>query len=188
MPTLRAYGGIAVVAATPPMAVSLSAEHVPETCPVSTSQPKSRRLPPRWFIRMALVVHLAYHRLTGGRRGLWPPTADKWGTMRLTTVGGKTGEERHAILGYYEDGPNLVTMAMNGWMEREPAWWLNLQANPEVTVELKTGRRAVRGRAAEGQKRERLSTRRKDFGDDVDGYAMRRPAATAVVVLEPRTT
>jgi F420H(2)-dependent quinone reductase len=112
-----------------------------------TLEPKSPRLPPRWFLRAFWVVHRAYHRLTGGRRGLWPPTDRKWGTMRLTTVGRKTGVERSAILGYYEDGPNLVTMAMNGWMEPEPAWWLNLQARPDVIVELKSGTRAVRGRA-----------------------------------------
>jgi deazaflavin-dependent oxidoreductase (nitroreductase family) len=106
--------------------------------------------------------------------------------MQLTTVGRKTGKERNAILGYYEDGPNLVTMAMNGWGEAEPAWWLNLQAKPDVTVELRTGTRAVRGRAAEGPERERLWARWRDFGDDVDGYATRRPTETAVVVLEPR--
>ena len=106
--------------------------------------------------------------------------------MELTTVGRKTGKERSAILGYYEDGPNLVTMAMNGWMEPEPAWWLNLQAHPDVTVELKTGTRAVRGRAAEGDERDRLWKRWNDFGDDVDGYATRRPTETAIVVLEPR--
>ena len=32
------------------------------------------------------------------------------------------------MLGYVEDGPNLVTLAMNGWDPAEPAWWLNLQA------------------------------------------------------------
>ncbi len=61
--------------------------------------------------------------------------------MRLTTVGRKTGKTRSAILGYYEDGPNLVTMAMNGWGAPEPAWWLNLQAQPNAEVELKTGTR-----------------------------------------------
>ena len=150
------------------------------------AQPKSPRLPPRFIIRAAWAAHRAYHRLTGGRRGLWAPKADNWGTMRLTTVGRKSGKERAAILGYYEDGPNLVTMAMNGWMEPEPAWWLNLQAHPDVTVELKTGTRAVRGRAAEGDERDRLWKRWNDFGDDVDGYATRRPTETAIVVLEPR--
>jgi F420H(2)-dependent quinone reductase len=159
-----------------------------ERCPMAAAQPKSPRLPPRWFVRTAWVVHRAIHRLTGGRRGLWKPRPGKWGTMRLTTVGRKTGKERSAILGYYEDGPNLVTMAMNGWAEPEPAWWLNLQARPEVTVELKDGTRAVRGRAAEGEERERLWARWSEFGDDdVDGYATRRPTETAVVVLEPRT-
>jgi deazaflavin-dependent oxidoreductase (nitroreductase family) len=153
---------------------------------MTAAQPKSPRLPPRWFIRSAWVVHRAYHALTGGRRGLWPPKGDQWGTMRLTTIGRKTGKERHAILGYYEDGPNLVTLAMNGWMEPEPAWWLNLQARPDVKVELKTGTRVVRGRAAVGDERERLWARFKRSGDDTDGYATRRPTETAVVILEPR--
>ena len=155
---------------------------------MSAAQPKSPRLPPRWFVRTAWVVHRAIHRLTGGRRGLWKPRPGKWGAMRLTTVGRKTGKERIAILGYFEDGPNLVTMAMNGWAAPEPAWWLNLQAQPDVTVELKDGTRAVKGRAAEGEERERLWARFREFGDeDLDGYATRRPAGTAVVVLEPRT-
>jgi deazaflavin-dependent oxidoreductase (nitroreductase family) len=169
--------------------MSPAIERLHGVMPMSAApQPKSPRLPPSWVIRVAWAGHRALHRLTGGRRGLWPPTATKWGTMQLTTVGRKTGKERNAILGYYEDGQNLVTMAMNGWMEPEPAWWLNLQAQPDVTVELKTGTRAVHGRAAEGEERDRLWARWKDFGDDVDGYATRRPSETAVVVLEPRST
>ena len=53
--------------------------------------------------------------------------------MRLTTLGRRSGQPRVAIVGYYEDGPNLVTLAMNGWAEAEPAWWLNLQAQPETS-------------------------------------------------------
>jgi deazaflavin-dependent oxidoreductase (nitroreductase family) len=107
--------------------------------------------------------------------------------MRLTTMGRRTGEERSAILGYYEDGPNLVTLAMNGWADAEPAWWLNLQAHPDATVELADGSRAVRGRAAEREERARLWARWRDMGDDVDGYATLRSTQTAVVILEPRT-
>ena len=54
----------------------------------------------------------------------------KWGTLVLHSVGRRSGKEREAILGYVEDGPNLVTMAMNGWADPEPAWWLNLQDVP----------------------------------------------------------
>ena len=119
--------------------------------------------------------------------GLWPPKPNRWGTMRLTTVGRRSGKERSVILGYYEDGPNLVTMAMNGWKDGEPAWWLNLQAHPDATVELTDGTRAIHGRAAQGDERERLWARWREMGDDVDGYATRRPSGTAVVVLEPRS-
>ncbi len=144
-------------------------------------------LPPRWFVRTAWVVHRAIYRFTGGRRGLWLPKSGKWGAMRLTTIGRHSGKERNAILGYYEDGQNLVTLAMNGWAEAEPAWWLNLQAHPDVTVELADGMRAVRGRAAKGEERERLWAKFRELGDDVDGFATRRSGETAVVVLEPRS-
>jgi deazaflavin-dependent oxidoreductase (nitroreductase family) len=105
--------------------------------------------------------------------------------MRLTTTGRRSGLERSVILGYYEDGPNLVTMAMNGWGAAEPAWWLNLQANPEATAEVPGGRRRVRGRAAEGDERERLWARWRELDDNLDAYATLRPSPTAVVVLEP---
>jgi deazaflavin-dependent oxidoreductase (nitroreductase family) len=151
------------------------------------ASPRSPSLPPRFVIRLAWLVHRAMYRLTGGRRGLWRPRPGRWGTMRLHTVGRKSGRERVAILGYYEDGPNLVTMAMNGWGAAEPAWWLNLQAHPDATVDLKGSQMAVRGRAAVGAERDRLWATWRDYGDDVDGYATRRPGETAVVILEPRS-
>ena len=54
-------------------------------------------------------------------------------------IGRRTHQERSVILGYLEDGPNLITMAMNGWAEGEPAWWLNLRANPNATASWPTG-------------------------------------------------
>lgn len=160
--------------------MSVTEGHI-DTTP-STAAP---RLPPRWFVRTAWLVHRAIYRTTGGRCGLWRPKVDRWGTMRLTTIGRRTGKHRSAILGYFEDGPNVVTLAMNGWAEAEPAWWLNLQAHPEAIVELAGERRKVQGRAAEGDERARLWSRWRDMGDDVDGYATRRSSETAVVVLEP---
>jgi deazaflavin-dependent oxidoreductase (nitroreductase family) len=108
--------------------------------------------------------------------------------MRLHTVGRKTGKERIAILGYFEDGPNLVTMAMNGWGEPEPAWWLNLQAHPDATVELSDGPRAIRGRIATPEERPRLWARwgEYDGAEALESWASRRPGETAVVILQPR--
>jgi deazaflavin-dependent oxidoreductase (nitroreductase family) len=105
--------------------------------------------------------------------------------MRLTTVGRRTGAERVAILGYFEEGPNLVTMAMNGWGDPEPSWWLNLQAHPDAVVHLVDGPRAVRARAAHGEERRRLWERWAHYDPGLDAFAARRSRETAVVVLEP---
>ncbi len=144
------------------------------------------RLPPRWFIRLAWSTHRRLYRLTGGRVGLWRPKPDGWGVMRLTTTGRRTGMERSVMVGYFEDGDDLVTMAMNGWGEGEPAWWLNLQAHPDVEVDLRDGPRLVTGRAAEGEERDRLWARWGEIDEKLDGYAARRSGETAVVILEPR--
>ncbi|HYI67396.1 MAG TPA: nitroreductase/quinone reductase family protein [Candidatus Limnocylindrales bacterium] len=154
---------------------------------VPTTAARSPSLPPRWFVRAAWFVHRAIYRLTPGRFGLWPAKPGKWGTMRLHTTGRRSGKRRAAILGYYEDGPNVVTLAMNGWAAPEPAWWLNLQAQPDAILDLPDRTLQVRGRGAVDEERERLWARWQEHGDDVDGYATRRPSETAVVVLEPRT-
>jgi deazaflavin-dependent oxidoreductase (nitroreductase family) len=153
------------------------------------SQQRAPWLPPRWLIRTIWVGHRAIHRFSGGRRGLQTPRAGKWGTLRLVTIGRQSGRERSAILGYLEDGPNLFTLAMNGWGAADPAWWLNLQANPDVTVELRNGMRVVRAHAAHGDERERLWARfraQREWGKDVDAFALHRSGGTAVVVFEPR--
>jgi deazaflavin-dependent oxidoreductase (nitroreductase family) len=106
--------------------------------------------------------------------------------MRLTTVGRRTGQARSVIIGYFQDGPNLVTMAMNGWGAGEPAWWLNLQSHPDATLELADGTcRPVTARIAAGDERERLWTRWQDLDNNLDAYAARRPRPTALVVFEP---
>ena len=110
-------------------------------------------------MRLFWFTHRRLYRLSGGRLGLWRPKPNRWGAMRLSTIGRRTGLERSVMVGYFEDGPNLVTMAMNGWGEGEPAWWLNLQAHPDARVDLADGPRLVTGRAARGDERERLWSR-----------------------------
>ncbi len=144
------------------------------------------RLPPRWFIVSFWHVHRALVRATGGRLGLWRPKPGRWGTLRLTTVGRRTGRSRMVLVGYIEDGDDLVTMAMNGWGQSEPAWWLNVQAHPDITVQTREGVRTVHAHRAEGAERERLWSRWASVDNNLDAYAARRPSQTAVVVLEPR--
>ncbi len=152
---------------------------------MSDERKKRAWLPPRWVVRTFWSVHRFLYRATGGRVGLRRAKANRWGMMRLTTTGRRSGQERSVILGYFDDGPNLVTMAMNGWADGEPAWWLNLQAHPETSVDLVDGRRTVSGRAAVGEERERLWDRWREIDANLDDYAALRSAETAVVILEP---
>jgi deazaflavin-dependent oxidoreductase (nitroreductase family) len=157
---------------------------------VTAKRERTATLRPRPIIRIAWMGHRALLRFSGGRIGLRPPKAGgRFGMLRLSTLGRRSGEPRVAIIGYYDDGPNLVTLAMNGWGRAEPAWWLNLQAQPDTTVELADGPRTVRARAATREERGRLWAKFLDYpgwGDDIDALAVRRSTETAVVVLEPR--
>ncbi|GEK80302.1 nitroreductase [Agrococcus baldri] len=145
------------------------------------------RVPPRWFIRTAWVVHRGLYAITGGRFGLARPRPGKYGMLRLHTVGRRSGKPRVAILAYFEDGPNVILMAMNGWAEPHPAWWLNLRAHPEASVDMPGGSRRVRAREAQGVERERLWAGWDAYedGTSMDDYATLRAKRTPVIVLEP---
>jgi deazaflavin-dependent oxidoreductase (nitroreductase family) len=143
----------------------------------------------RPLLRTFWAMHRAIYRLTDGRIGLQQPERGaKFGMLRLHTVGRKSRQERIAIVGYFADGANLVTLAMNGWGRAEPAWWLNLQANPVATVDVAGRAREVRARAAVGLERDRLWATFQDYpgwGTDLGALAAHRPGETAIVVLEP---
>lgn len=161
-----------------------------EVAKTQTAVPRGRRpwLPARWFVLLFWHGHRALVRMTGGRLGLWRPRPGGWGTLRLSTTGRRTGRPRQVIIGYVEDGHNLVTMAMNGWGAPEPSWWLNLQAHPDATAQTRDGVRLIRAHRAQGDERERLWARWAGIDKNLDAYAARRPTQTAVVVLEPQDT
>lgn len=143
-------------------------------------------LPPRWFVVAFWHAHRALLRLTRGRVGLWRPKPGGWGALWLTTTGRRSGAPRRVVVGYLEDGPDLVTMAMNGWGAPEPAWWLNLRAHPDAVVRTRDGEFPVLAHQAMGDERSRLWARWALVDKNLDGYAARRPHETAVVVLSPR--
>ena len=89
------------------------------------------------------------------------------------------------MIGYFERDGEFVTMAMNGWDPAEPAWWLNLQADPNATLTLPDRTVEVVGRSASGDEREPLWQRWREIDQDLDGWSARRPTETAVVVLTP---
>ena len=154
---------------------------------VMSTATRPSRVPPPWFVHAAWRAHRALYRLSGGRF-LWTPSNKRgWGALRLTTVDRKSGQQRSVIIGYLEDGADLVALGMNGWDEGHPSWWLNLQVHPEAVVRL-AGRqpRRVQARPTAGEERDRLWQRWAAINPDLDAYAGRRSTETPVIVLEPR--
>ena len=148
-----------------------------------TTQPP--KLPPAWFKHLFWRVHRVVFRILG-ERALWTPQSKRgWGAMHLTTVGRKSGERRGVILGYIEDDSSTVVLAMNGWDEGQPAWWLNLEAHPDAVIRLKgQPEHPVRARRVEGDERDRLWRRWAEIDEGLDAYAASRSADTPVVVFE----
>ncbi|HEV2812214.1 MAG TPA: nitroreductase family deazaflavin-dependent oxidoreductase [Solirubrobacteraceae bacterium] len=99
-------------------------------------------------------VNIGLFRATGGRVG------GKMGRapiLLLHHTGAKSGKTRVSPLIYVPDGDQVVVVASKGGVDKHPAWFHNLRANPETEVELpREGRRRVRARVAEGPERERL--------------------------------
>jgi F420H(2)-dependent quinone reductase len=146
-------------------------------------------LPPRWAITTIWRGHRLLYRASAGRLGLRPPRPGVAGILRLRVVGRVSGVERAAILCYVQDGPNLVTLAMNGWDAAEPQWRGNLRAHPDAEVDTVDGAAGVRARPADGVERERLWDRIRGvsgWAADLDAMAGLRGRPTDVVVLEPR--
>jgi deazaflavin-dependent oxidoreductase (nitroreductase family) len=158
---------------------------------MTNTRKQETKVPSRALVRTFWTVHKTIVRVSGGRIGLWRPRAGKrFGVMSLTTIGRRSGLPRMVIVGYFEDGSNLVTLAMNGWADAEPAWWINLRARPDATVRLPTGFQNVQARIAEGDERTRLWAKVGDYpgwGEDLEGLAARRSMDTTIVVFEPRT-
>ena len=120
---------------------------------------------------------------------------DSCGPRRTSAAGGaaprhhraEVRQERSVIIGYLEDGPNLVAFAMNGWDEGHPAWWRNLEAHPDAVIRLPHQRqRLVRVRPSDGEERDRLWQRWVAVDPRLHAYAVRRSTETPVIGLEPR--
>ncbi len=148
--------------------------------------PANPSTPPRWFMRSFWMGHRALLSLTGGRVGLRRAKPDRWGMLRLQTLGRHSGQVRSAILGYLEDGDDILLLATNGMDERPPSWWLNLQTTPDAIAELPDGVRDVRAREAVGVERERLWSRWVALGGGLEQDAASMERQIPVIVLEPR--
>jgi len=135
-------------------------------------------------LRRLMGVHTAVYRLSGGMVGHRFPGAPPM--LLLDHVGAKSGTKRTTPLVYVDDDPNVVLVASKGGHPRNPAWYHNLNANPETTVQIGTERRPVRARVANAQEHERLWPRAVATYSGYDGYQQRTTRKIPLVILEPR--
>jgi deazaflavin-dependent oxidoreductase (nitroreductase family) len=135
-------------------------------------------------LRRLMGVHTAVYRASGGRIGHRFPGAPP--VLLLDHVGAKSGKSRTSALVYVPDGDDVVLVASKGGHPRNPAWFHNLRANPETTVQIGTERRPVRARVATPQERERLWPKAVETYDGYAGYQQRTSREIPLVVLERR--
>lgn len=102
-----------------------------------------------WFTKL----HRAVYERSNGRLMARLAGMDM---LLLTTTGRSTGQPRTLPLACFRDGEELVVVGSNNGQDRDPAWWKNLQAQPEAEVRLGRERFRVRAELASGAERERL--------------------------------
>jgi proline iminopeptidase len=133
------------------------------------------------FVELFWRIHLQVYRWTNGRIGgalMGLPV------LLLTTRGRKSREPRTSPLMYLPQGDDFVVIASYLGEPKHPAWFLNLQAEPEVEVQIGTARHLVRAREAEGVEREKLWREMVSKTADYAEYQTRTTRRIPVVVLE----
>jgi deazaflavin-dependent oxidoreductase (nitroreductase family) len=133
--------------------------------------------------RLAISLHAGVYRLTGGRVG------GRLGHLEqvlLTTTGRTTGLARTTPLAVTVAGDQLVLIASNGGAARDPAWYGNLVAHPDVVVQRGPVRLPMRARTAQGDERARLWAAAVAGNPGYAGYQDKTRREIPVVVCEQR--
>lgn len=128
--------------------------------------------------------HVRVYRKTNGERGYTWRNGTK--ILLLSTIGHSSGEERTTPLIHREDRGRWVVVASKGGAPEDPAWYRNLQANPEATIQVKAETIPVRASDAQGEERERLWRDMAEVWPDYENYQRKTDRTIPVVVLERR--
>jgi F420H(2)-dependent quinone reductase len=135
-----------------------------------------------WFWERFTDFHTLVYKTSRGRIG---GTAYGAPIALVESVGRKSGKRRTHPLICRADGENLVLVASKGGIDRNPAWYLNLKANPETTAWWKGRKRRFRARDATDAERERLWPMMVEIYRPYESYQRRTERKIPVVVLEP---
>jgi deazaflavin-dependent oxidoreductase (nitroreductase family) len=139
------------------------------------------------FIALAkplMRLHPKIYRATGGRIGAWVPGLPP--LLVLDHIGAKSGAKRTSVVGYVEDGDDVVVIASQGGSPTNPAWFHNLKANPDARIQIGAETRDVRARVASPTERDRLWPKATAAYPGFQRYQDHTDREIPVVVLEPR--
>ncbi|WP_318841902.1 nitroreductase family deazaflavin-dependent oxidoreductase [Rhodococcus sp. Z13] len=138
----------------------------------------------KWMSRFNVAAYKATNGRIGGKWRVG--SAFPWGipVCLLTTTGRKTGRPRTAPLLFLEDGDKVVLVASQGGLPKHPLWFRNLQANPEVTVQIRSRVRTMRARVATDEERAVYWPRLTAMYPDFDNYQSWTDRVIPVVVCE----
>ncbi len=128
--------------------------------------------------------HTAIYRASHGRIGHRFPGAPPM--LLLDHVGARSAIRRTSPLVYTEDGENLILVASKGGHPKHPAWFHNLCANPDTTVQVGSSVRNVHARVADADERERLWPMVVAVYGGYESYRRRAEREIPLVILEPR--
>ena len=126
--------------------------------------------------------HVRAYQETDGEKGyLWNGVP----TLLLTVTGRRTGAAHTSALIFARDGDDYLVVASIGGAPMHPKWYLNLQANPRATVQVKGEQIPVIAKTAGGDEKPRLWQIVTDMWPNYDVYQSRTEREIPVVVLSP---
>lgn len=136
--------------------------------------------------RRATRPHVALFRLSRGRLTNHLPGLPGARILLLDHTGAKTGVKRTSPVMYYRDGDLIAVAASQAGQPTHPAWFHNLRANPQTTVQIGAERRDVRARVATDEERSRLWPKFVAFCPDYEFWQrLARPRTIPIVILDP---
>lgn len=134
--------------------------------------------------RNVMKLHTWVYRATGGRIGHRLPGLVQM--LLLDHVGAKSGKKRTIPLLYTRDGDDVVIVASKGGYPKHPAWYHNLRANPDTTIQVGSQRRPVHARVAGPDERARLWPKVVDTYGGYADYQRRTKREIPLVILNRR--
>lgn len=141
------------------------------------------------IIKVSSRLNTHLYRLSRGRLGkTWRIGAGRHKPvpiLLLTTVGRKSGKARTVPLLYLRDGERFIVVASQGGLANNPAWYLNVTADPAVTVEVDGKKLALTARTASADEKAALWPRLVDIYADFDTYESWTERDIPVVICEP---